>query len=37
MAPILFSLYFGAVVDDRRGKCSAPHLGWIFGISMAVK
>ena len=23
MAPVLFSLYFGAVVDDWRGKCSA--------------
>ena len=23
MAPVLFSLYFGAVVDDWRSKCSA--------------
>ena len=22
MAPVLFSLYFGAVVDDWRSKCS---------------
>lgn len=28
MAPVLFSLYFGAVVDDWRSRCSVAAVRW---------